>query len=903
MMKSRATFVGLLLCCMFNVQAATYHVSIGGNDNDPGSQSQPWASISHAASIVTVGDTVLVGPGTYAENVYVGSSGVSGAPIRFESVGEVTMEGFILNGDYLHVKGFRVRTLTCDGQDSYGIEVRGDNFLIEGNDIYEMPDGGIQTGANSDNGEIRGNRLERNIQAGIELHGNNHLVIDNEIIHPLERHPVTACRNGADDANGIAFFGTGHVIRSNFVHDITYADPNVLDAHADCFQTYGSWIAGEFNDNLLVEDNVCEALAYQTEDENGNGLYIEDVDNLTIRNNVFRTYIGVGAGPNVTNLEIINNTFVSAMDIGGVADDHIGLDIWNAGTSGGMIRNNIFVDFRGGPYYLNSQNQTTANDHNLMHWTDGQDRSQTWWRFKCAENGNVCADPLLADIANLDFRPASNSPAIDVGSDLVVVTDDIEGTSRPQGAGFDMGAYEQQTGPVSPQAGFSASPVSGEVPLVVQFSDQSSGLPTNWSWDFGDGDTSSVQHPQHTYNVVGAYSVSLTVSNAQGNDTLTQTNMISVIEPSLDEILFEDGFEPSLGWISSGEADWYSGSPKAETHAARLRRTGAIETGVSTLGFEGIRLDFQMGAKSLDKGTEYVAAEWSDGSNWFELTRITDGEEDSLLHAYSFTLPSSADHNSGLKLRFAIYGSGSADYGYIDEVLVTGIPAEPPALPPIADFDANVTSGPADLVVSFNDLSVDASGWLWDFGDGDTDSVQNPVHTYTTPGTYDVALTVANQHGSDTLTRAGWIQVDEPAQSGVIATEDFSSGLSAWYIENRVVIKNGIANLKKNNVWMMRKFSTVGFSNIRLNLLMGGKSYEAGESLVLYWSTGDGNWEILHTIVNGSADEDGQLHPLEFVLPAGASDNPDFAVAFGQWAAGKGDVGLVDDIVISGTGF
>jgi PKD repeat protein len=58
--------------------------------------------------------------------------------------------------------------------------------------------------------------------------------------------------------------------------------------------------------------------------------------------------------------------------------------------------------------------------------------------------------------------------------------------------------------------------------LSIQFTDQSSGNPTSWSWNFGDGSTSSVQNPQHIYATSGTYSVTLTISNANCQNSITQ---------------------------------------------------------------------------------------------------------------------------------------------------------------------------------------------------------------------------------------------------------------------------------------------------------------------------------------------------------------------------------------------
>ena len=60
--------------------------------------------------------------------------------------------------------------------------------------------------------------------------------------------------------------------------------------------------------------------------------------------------------------------------------------------------------------------------------------------------------------------------------------------------------------------GFNAYPLQGQAPLTVNFQDTTVGGATGWSWAFGDGGTSTVQNPTHTYSTPGTYSVVLTVS-------------------------------------------------------------------------------------------------------------------------------------------------------------------------------------------------------------------------------------------------------------------------------------------------------------------------------------------------------------------------------------------------------
>ena len=86
--------------------------------------------------------------------------------------------------------------------------------------------------------------------------------------------------------------------------------------------------------------------------------------------------------------------------------------------------------------------------------------------------------------------------------------------------------------PAPPVASFSGSPTSGTAPLNVAFSDTSSGGPTSWAWNFGDGTTSTAQNPSKTYSSAGTYTVALTVSNAAGSDTQTKVGYISVAAPA-----------------------------------------------------------------------------------------------------------------------------------------------------------------------------------------------------------------------------------------------------------------------------------------------------------------------------------------------------------------------------------
>ena len=83
---------------------------------------------------------------------------------------------------------------------------------------------------------------------------------------------------------------------------------------------------------------------------------------------------------------------------------------------------------------------------------------------------------------------------------------------------------------IPPQvADFSATPLSGIYPLTVQFTDTSTNTPTSWLWSFGDGQTSTLQNPSHTYTRSGFFTVTLTATNDAGSDIKIKTNYIHAL--------------------------------------------------------------------------------------------------------------------------------------------------------------------------------------------------------------------------------------------------------------------------------------------------------------------------------------------------------------------------------------
>jgi PKD repeat protein len=95
-------------------------------------------------------------------------------------------------------------------------------------------------------------------------------------------------------------------------------------------------------------------------------------------------------------------------------------------------------------------------------------------------------------------------------------------TSNEYGSSYVSKPYFIHAIPVL-KSGFVAEPKAGKAPLVVKFTDISTGNPETWNWNFGDGTTSSQPNPVHTYTTPGAFDVNLTVTSGMNKDTSLQT--------------------------------------------------------------------------------------------------------------------------------------------------------------------------------------------------------------------------------------------------------------------------------------------------------------------------------------------------------------------------------------------
>lgn len=321
--------------------------------------------------------------------------------------------------------------------------------------------------------------------------------------------------------------------------------------------------------------------------------------------------------------------------------------------------------------------------------------------------------------------------------------------------------FEWQVPNIPPVANFIGSPTvscSGD----IQFTDQSTNAPTSWLWDFGDGNTSTLQNPMHSYTSTGTYTVTLTATNAFGSDDTIKSSYIDV--------------------------NLSGGTPVA---ASCLPQTddGSLGFGITNVEFNTINKssgdasegysDFTCDQTTVYAGQSYTftathssptnhnCTAWIDWNNDGVFNNTTEKiatSTSSSTTTATVLIPSTAVLNTLLRMRvIADYDLNAQptpcydpQYGQCEDYTVI---VEQLALPPTTNFTSNLTYT-CDGTVEFEDLSTNIPyAWSWNFGDGGTSVAKNPTHNYTADGLYTVQLITTNQYGSDTLIQTNYIQV------------------------------------------------------------------------------------------------------------------------------------------------
>ncbi|GIV32628.1 MAG: hypothetical protein KatS3mg031_0163 [Chitinophagales bacterium] len=363
------------------------------------------------------------------------------------------------------------------------------------------------------------------------------------------------------------------------------------------------------------------------------------------------------------------------------------------------------------------------------------------------------------------------------------------------------------------KADFSASVTQGCSPLVVCFTDLSTGSPTSWSWNFGNNNLSPDRNPCAIYIVPGTYTVSLTVSNSGGSDTKTVHAMITVFaNPTAnftaskttgcvpEAITFTDLSAPGDAPIVSWRWDFGDGNTSTAQNPTNLYTNPGTYTVVLVVrdanGCEHRKTlsnyitilpapqvnftaapDFACSYPAAITFTSQVSGSQITGYLW-DFGDGTTSTQQNPVHTYiaagSYTVSLTVSNSGGCSDT-----KSKPDFLVIDHLQ--------------ADFSVNRTSGCGSVNVSFTDQSVSSGtivSWAWDFGDGATSSVKNTTHNYTSPGTYDVTLIVTNNKGcKDTIVYEDLITVYP--RPTVNFTADKTSGCGIPFAVNFTETANG----------------------------------------------------------------------------------------------------------------
>jgi gliding motility-associated-like protein len=338
-----------------------------------------------------------------------------------------------------------------------------------------------------------------------------------------------------------------------------------------------------------------------------------------------------------------------------------------------------------------------------------------------------------------------------------------------------------------PAVNFSASVTSGCYPLPVQFNDlttNNSGNITEWTWDFGDGTTSSLQNPFHTYAAAGLYSVTLRVKNSFGCiKIINKTNYINVVTgpeanfflgntPSICDVPvnvnfintstgggmlsylwnFGDGSisnlnSPTHTYLNAGN---YTVSLIVTNNFGctdTLTQNGLISVNTHIVNFNAIgRCAGAPVNFSSNTTPTALSVTWNFG----------DGTASTIAN------PIKIYNNPGTYNVSLI-----ANYGACNDTIIKPVIILPK---PIAAFtQSNFTSCDVPLNVNFTNNSTGATSYQWSFGDGVTSTQQNVIHTYNQVGTYSVMLLAISDSGCvDSLKKIDLVKIIPPTIKNLI---------------------------------------------------------------------------------------------------------------------------------------
>ncbi len=288
---------------------------------------------------------------------------------------------------------------------------------------------------------------------------------------------------------------------------------------------------------------------------------------------------------------------------------------------------------------------------------------------------------------------------------------------------------------------------------IIDFEDLSSGITANYTWYFGDGNTSSAAAPRHFYASSGTYSVTQVVCGTTTCDTLIQTLIATINNNVAITSCYPEATNPSTNTgITAVNLNSLSSSTGNSTEG--------YQDFSCSIGTQIVIDSLTLFSVTTTNVNQRVKA-WIDYNNdgAFTSDEIIINSIDFLSFTSIFNSPAGVVLNTPLRLRIrsdiANSTSGSSacanpQDGQVEDYYVIFVED---LLAPTAQYqytENNDCSG----TFSFTDQSQNVpTSWKWYFGDGSSSTLQNPTHQYTAEGVYPVNLISTNSVGSDTITQ------------------------------------------------------------------------------------------------------------------------------------------------------
>lgn len=377
----------------------TYYVSQTGSDANPGTATAPFLTVQRGVDAALAGDTVVVKNGTYQPPPAAGCTGGNGFAVNIAKAGT--------SAAWITVKAETRGGATLNGaacHSTINLGVGAAYVSLEGLVVTGGYWGGIWSNQNAHDIRISANR--------IEYVGNR---------YETSPYGIAGLYTNSTSNN--------FTIEKNTVHHIGRTSGSYM------WHDHGMYVHGS---NYAIVNNLFYS--------NTSGWAITPV------------------GP-LNNVLIANNTFAFPNPI---RDGHIA--VGDGSISNLTIRNNIFYQPAGAAVVNCVVSYSGANsfDNNVVYGATqlmGGDicGGGTTGLGTIAQSGNRVTDPQLvnASAAPYDFRLKTASPAINTGVTVAGVTADLDGTARPQGAAYDVGAYEYVSGTVTQPPVISAVAATG----------------------------------------------------------------------------------------------------------------------------------------------------------------------------------------------------------------------------------------------------------------------------------------------------------------------------------------------------------------------------------------------------------------------------------------------------------